>query len=144
MLSRLAIRTPQRGFTLIELLVVLAIIAMLAGLVGPQVMSRLGGAKSQTAQVQIRDFEQAMEMFMLDVGRYPSSDEGLEALVRDPGNANGWNGPYLRRSSIPEDPWGREYNYRYPGEHGPFDIYSLGRDGSPGGTGEDAEVNSWE
>ncbi len=141
--SLLALRKPQRGFTLIELLVVLAIITLLAGLVGPQVLNRLGGAKSQTALVQIRDLEAGVETFMLDVGRFPTSDEGLEALVRDPGNASGWNGPYMRRG-IPQDPWGRDYHYRYPGEHGAFDIYSLGRDGSPGGTGEDAEVTNWD
>ncbi len=133
----------HRGFTLVELLVVLAIIGMLAGLVGPRVLNQLGGAKTKAAQVQIRDFEQALEVFKLDVGRFPSTDEGLEALVRQPGNLVGWNGPYLRGNNIPQDPWNRSYLYRYPGERGEIDIYSLGADGSPGGEGENADVGNW-
>lgn len=132
-----------RGFTLVELLVVLAIIGMLAGLVGPAVLNQLGGAKSKSARVQISDFEQAAEVFKLDVGRFPSTEEGLEALVRQPGNVIGWNGPYLKRSNIPEDPWRRAYQYRFPGERGEIDIFSLGADGAPGGDGENADVGNW-
>lgn len=135
---------PSRGFTLIELLVVLAILAMLAGLVGPQVLNQLGGAKSKTASVQIRDLEQALEMYKLDVGRFPSGDMGLEALVRAPSGVRGWNGPYLKGSKVPEDPWGNAYQYRAPGQQGPYDITSYGADGSPGGSGEDADVSNWE
>lgn len=131
-----------RGFTLIELLVVLAVLALLAGLVGPRVLNQLGGAKSNTALVQIRDLEQAVELFMLDVGRFPSSEEGLNALVVNPG-ANGWKGPYLRRNQVPKDPWNRDYVYRSPGEHGPYDIFSYGADGRLGGEGENAVVGNW-
>lgn len=137
-------RRSSRGFTLIELLVVLAILALLAGLVGPQVLNQLGGAKSKTAGLQIRDLEQALEMYKLDVGRFPSSDMGLEALMRSPGGVRGWNGPYLKGSKIPEDPWGNEYQYRFPGQGGGYDLISYGADGSPGGTGEDADVSSMQ
>lgn len=135
-------RNHQSGFTLIELLVVLAVLALLAGLVGPRVLNQLGGAKSNAAIVQIRDLEQAVELFMLDAGRIPSTEEGLQALVQNPGVA-GWNGPYLRRNNLPKDPWNRDYIYRAPGDHGPFDIYSLGANGQPGGEGEDAVVGNW-
>lgn len=134
---------PARGFTLVELLVVLAIIGMLAGLVGPAVLNQLGGAKSKSARVQISDFEQAAEVFKLDVGRFPTTEEGLQALVRQPGNVVGWNGPYLKRNNIPEDPWRRDYQYRFPGEQGEIDIFSLGADGAPGGDGENADVGNW-
>lgn len=130
----------QRGFTLVELLVVLAILALLAGLVGPQVLNQLGGAKSQSASVQINDLEQALEIYHLDVGRFPNSEEGLEALVSQPSGVSGWNGPYLRRGELPEDPWGNDYEYRFPGENGAFDIISYGADGTPGGEGENADI----
>lgn len=130
------------GFTLVELLVVLAILGLLAGLVGPRVIGQLGGAKSQTAAVQIADLENAVELFRLEVGRYPTEAEGLRALVQAPSGAVGWNGPYLRRG-LPEDPWGNPYRYRYPGQHGDFDIYSYGADNAPGGTGENADVGNW-
>ncbi|MEE9413401.1 MAG: type II secretion system major pseudopilin GspG [Methylococcales bacterium] len=130
------------GFTLIELLVVLAIIGLLAGLVGPQVMKQLSGAKSKTAKVQISDLSQAMDMYRLDVGSYPSSDQGLAALVANPGDINSWNGPYL--SKVPKDPWNNEYLLRSPGEHGNFDLYSLGLDNTQGGEGENRDVTSWE
>lgn len=132
----------QRGFTLIELLVVLAILGMLAALVGPQVLNQLGGAKSKSAGIQIRDFEQALELYKLDVGRFPRTNEGLEALVSQPGGAKGWNGPYLKKDEVPEDPWGNEYVYRSPGQNGAMDIISYGADGRPGGTGEDADVTN--
>ena len=132
------------GFTLVELLVVLAILGMLAALVGPQVLNQLGGAKSKTAKIQIRDLEQALEMYKLDVGRFPSTSEGLDALVSKPGNATGWNGPYLKGGKVPNDPWNREFNYKYPGEKAEVDIFSYGLNGSPGGDGEDADVNNWD
>ncbi|MCB1894148.1 MAG: type II secretion system major pseudopilin GspG [Zoogloeaceae bacterium] len=133
----------HQGFTLVELLVVLAILGLLAGLVGPRVLNQLGGAKSKTANVQIKDFEQALELYKLDVGRFPSSDEGLSALVSKPAAATGWNGPYLKRKDIPSDPWGRAYQYAAPGQHSEVDIYSYGADGSAGGEGENADVGNW-
>lgn len=132
----------QRGFTLMELLVVLAILGLLMSLVGPQVLNQLGGAKTKTAGIQIKDLEQALEMYKLDVGRFPSTNEGLEALVNKPGSAAGWNGPYLK-GDVPLDPWNREYHYKYPGERGELDIYTYGQNGTPGGEGEDQDVGNW-
>ena len=134
----------MRGFTLIELLVVLAIIGLLAGLVGPQVMKHLGGAKTKTARVQIEDLAGALDMYKMDVGRYPTSSEGLQALVEKPSSARAWNGPYLRKNKVPQDPWIYDYHYVSPGEHGRFDIYSLGADNAAGGDGEGQDINSWE
>ena len=131
------------GFTLVELLVVLAILGLLASLVGPAVLNQLGGAKSKTAQVQIRDLEQAAELFKLDVGRFPGNEEGLNALVQRPAGVNAWNGPYLR-AGLPKDPWGRDYLYRNPGQYATIDIYSLGADGAPGGEGEHADIGNWQ
>lgn len=130
------------GFTLIELLVVLAIISLLAGLVGPSVLNQLGGAKTKTAKIQIKDLEQALEMYKLDVGRYPSTGDGLESLVQKPGNADGWNGPYLK-SGVPQDPWKHAYKYAYPGERAEVEIFSLGQDDAVGGDGEDSDVGNW-
>ncbi len=133
-----------RGFTLIELLVVLVILGLLAGLVGPQVINYLGGANTKTAKLQIEDFSTALDVFRLDVGRYPTTAEGLQALVVQPVGVNRWNGPYLRKNIIPKDPWGNEYHYRAPGQHGAFDLYSLGADNAEGGEGENQDVRSWE
>lgn len=135
------IRHMAAGFTLIELLVVLVILGLLAGLVGPQVMKYLGGAKSDTAKLQIEDLSAALDMYRLEVGHYPKE---LQALVEQPSGAENWNGPYLRKNKVPKDPWGNEYHYEYPGEHGPFDIYSLGADNTKGGEGENADIVSWE
>jgi general secretion pathway protein G len=132
------------GFTLIELLVVLVILGLLAGLVGPQVMKYLGSASSDTARQQIENFSAALDLYRLEVGRYPSSDEGLLALIEQPRGANRWNGPYLKKNLIPKDPWGNEYIYRSPGENGPFDLYSQGADSAPGGEGENRDIVSWE
>lgn len=137
-------KKPMSGFTLIELLVVLAIIGLLAGLVGPQVMKHLGSSKTKAAKVQIEDLAGALDMYRMDVGRYPSTEEGLKSLVEKPANARSWNGPYLRKNNVPQDPWVYDYHYASPGEHGRFDIYSLGADSAPGGEGEDQDVNSWE
>lgn len=133
-----------RGFTLIELLVVLVILGLLAGLVGPQVINYLGGANTKTAQLQIQDFSTALDVFRLDVGRYPTTAEGLQALVVQPAGVDRWNGPYLRKNVIPKDPWGNDYLYRSPGQHGAFDLYSLGADNAEGGEGENQDVRSWE
>jgi general secretion pathway protein G len=133
-------RIRRAGFTLIELLVVLAILALLAGLVGPRVLNQLGGAKSKTALVQIADLDKAMELFKLDVGRYPSTEEGLQALSAKPASvASGWNGPYLK-GGVPADPWGRPYVYRLDGSA--LLIQSLGADGAPGGDGENADLRN--
>ncbi|PLY14748.1 MAG: type II secretion system protein GspG [Sedimenticola sp.] len=137
-------RFASQGFTLIELLVVLAILGMLVGLVGPQVMDQLGGSKTKTAKIQIADLGAALDLFRLDVGRYPNASEGLEALVSKPSELNKWNGPYLKKNQIPTDPWSYEYIYRFPGEHGSYDIYSLGSDNAEGGEGEAQDVVSWE
>ena len=134
-------RRHARGFTLIELLVVLAILTLLAGLVGPRVLSQLGGAKSKTAAVQIADLDKSLELFKLDVGRYPTTEEGLDALVKKPGSVNGWNGPYLK-GSLPNDPWGNPYRYANPGPNGGLEILSLGADNAPGGEGENADVRN--
>jgi len=131
------------GFTLIELLVVLAILALLAGLVAPQVVRYLGTAKSETAKLQIQMLGSALEMYRLDAGRYPSQAEGLRALVEKPVSAARWNGPYLRGAGLPSDPWERPYIYRQPGRNGAdYEITSLGADGQPGGSGEAADVSS--
>jgi general secretion pathway protein G len=130
------------GFTLIELLVVLAILTMLAGLVGPRVLGMLGGAKAKTAAVQISDIEKSLEIFKLDVGRFPTNEEGLNALVQRPDSAQGWNGPYMKGASMPTDPWGRAYKYANPGPNGGIEILSLGEDGTPGGEGDNADIRN--
>lgn len=133
-----------KGFTIIELLVVLAILALMAGLVGPEVMKYLGGSKTKTAKVQIEDLGAALDLYRLDMGRYPADGEGLTALVQQPGDAGKWNGPYLKKKVIPKDPWDNDYQYKSPGENGPYDLYSLGADNTQGGEGENQDVVSWE
>jgi general secretion pathway protein G len=130
----------HRGFTLIELMVVLAILVLLAGLVGPRVLNQLGGAKAKTAAVQIADLDKSLELFKLDVGRYPTTEEGLQALVARPGALAGWAGPYLKGAGVPADPWG--HAYRYTAANGAIEILSLGADGAPGGEGEAADIRN--
>jgi general secretion pathway protein G len=130
------------GFTLVELLVVLAILTLLVGLVGPRVLGQLGGAKSKTAAVQIADIEKSLELFKLDVGRFPTKQEGLDALVTRPGAVSGWNGPYLKGDAVPRDPWGNPYQYAPAAGQGGVEILSLGADGAPGGEGENADVRN--
>ncbi|MCG7871462.1 MAG: type II secretion system major pseudopilin GspG [Candidatus Thiodiazotropha lotti] len=137
-------RACVRGFTLIELLVVMAILAMLAGLVGPRVMSALGESKSKTARIQIEELSAALDIYRLDTGNYPRGEQGLEALVQRVDGLDNWNGPYLKKTKLPKDPWGTAYIYRYPGEHGDYDLYSLGADGVEGGEGEAKDINGWE
>jgi general secretion pathway protein G len=133
----------EDGFTLIELLVVLAILGLLIGLVAPQVMKYLGRARSDAARVQIQNIAGALDLYRLDMRRYPSQQEGLQALVETPTGTSGWNGPYLQQKKVPPDPWNRPYVYRIPGEHGEYDLYTLGADNAPGGTGEDQDVTNW-
>jgi general secretion pathway protein G len=130
------------GFTLIELLIVVIILGVLAGLVGPRLFGRVGQSKQAAARVQIELLGAGLDQFKLDVGRYPSTQEGLQALQQNPGNTAGWEGPYLKKD-VPRDPWGNAYQYRSPGEHGEYDVVSLGSDGAPGGEGEAADVTSW-
>ncbi len=133
---------PQRGFTLIELLVVLIILSLLAALVGPRLFSKLGKGRQVAAAAQIKLFEQALDQYRLDVGNYPTTEQGLNALLVNPG-VNNWDGPYLKKG-LPDDSWGRPYLYQCPGSHGEYDLWSYGRDGAPGGEGEDKDITSWE
>lgn len=136
-------RRRERGLTLVELLVVLLIIGLIAAFAVPQVMRYLGGARQDAAAVQINQLSGILDLYRLDVGHYPRASEGLDALVEKPSDATGWNGPYVKKAESLIDPWGNPYQYRIPGEHGEFDLYSLGADGSEGGEGEDADVASW-
>ncbi len=131
------------GFTLIELLVVLVILGLLAALAGPRVISYLGGAKADTARLQVQNFKSSLDLYRLDTGSYPTSQQGLGALLRNPGNVAGWKGPYIDSPTLPNDPWGNPYIFRSPGEHGAYDLYTLGSDNAPGGSGEAADVTSW-
>jgi len=133
-------RTLERGFTLVEMLVVISIIALIMALVGPRVLNFLGESKVKAAKIQIASLESALDLYALDTGQYPSSSDGLDALMHRPGGVTSWSGPYLKGNEVPNDPWGRPYIYRSPGEHGPYDIVSYGPKGQEGGT---AEINSW-
>jgi general secretion pathway protein G len=132
----------EAGFTLIELLVVLVILVLLAGVVGPRVIGYLGSSKAKVAKLQIENFASSLELFRIDVGRYPTSAEGLKALTEKPVGVLIWNGPYLKKNDAPVDPWGRPYIYVAPGKSGPFDLSSLGADGTRGGEGEDADITN--
>ena len=129
----------NKGFTLLELLVVIVIIGLLAGYVAPRYVSQVGRSEIQVARAQIESLEKALDQYRLDMRRYPSAEEGLDALVTKPNTATAWNGPYLKKA-VPSDPWGRAYVYRTPGAKAEYEVVSFGRDGKPGGTGEDADI----
>jgi general secretion pathway protein G len=134
-----------RGFTLLELLVVMVIIGLLASYVGPKYFSQIGKSEATLAKAQIDGLAKALDTFRLDMGRYPSNEEGLAALLEPPATGAGtaagkWNGPYLSKKAVPADPWGRAYIYRMPGSRGAFDLLTLGRDGQPGGSGDAADI----
>nr|WP_281432172.1 type II secretion system major pseudopilin GspG [Desulfatitalea alkaliphila] len=133
----------SKGFTLIEVLIVMVIIGLLAALVGPRMFGKVGQSKQNAAKAQMSLFETALDAYRLDVGRYPTTDQGLNALRVRPQGEERWDGPYLRRD-IPQDPWGNPYEYRCPGDHGDFDIISYGADGRLGGEGEDEDIGNWQ
>jgi general secretion pathway protein G len=139
-----AARHLQRGFTLVELLVVITIIGLIMGLVGPRVLNYLTESKAKAAKIQIESLSSALDLYFLDVGRYPTTSEGLAALVKRPGSTTAWNGPYLKGGLVPADPWGNPYVYRSPGEHGSYDIISYASDGVEGGTGAATDITSWQ
>ena len=132
-------RKSERGFSLIELIVVLVILGLLAAVVAPNVYNKLAKGKDQIAKIQIKELEGALQLYSFDMGRYPATAEGLEALVRNPGGSDSWKGPYLSKE-LPKDPWGRPYLYRSPGMHGDFDLYSAGADGIEG---NEDDICSW-
>ncbi len=139
--ARVRVRV-QLGFTLLELLVVLVIIGLLAGYVGPKFFAQIGKSESKTALAQIDALTKALDQYRLDTGHYPNSAQGLQALWSKPPEETHWWGPYLRKA-VPKDPWGRDYLYKSPGEHGDFDLYSLGKDGQEGGDRENEDITSW-
>ncbi len=134
----------KKGFSLIELLVVLAILGMLATVVGPRVMKYLGSSKVDTARLQIEELVAAIELYRLEVGDYPAASQGVKALVIKPQGVDNWNGPYLRKEVVPKDPWKNDFIYVFPGEHGDFDIISHGSDKVEGGEGEAQDIVSWK
>ena len=144
MFSSTATRGHNRngGFTLLELLVVLVILGLLAGYVAPKYFAQIGKSQVKTAKAQIVALEKALDQYRIDTGHYPNAEQGLAALDTKPADEPHWDGPYLKKA-VPNDPWGRPYQYKIPGEHSEMDIVSLGRDGVSGGNGEDADIGNW-
>ncbi len=140
--SRSRRREGELGFTLVEMLVVITIIGLIMALVGPRVLGYLGESKVKAARIQIESFSSALDLFYLDNGRYPSSSEGLPALVQRPANSGSWNGPYLKTATVPADPWGRPYIYRSPGTHAPYEIASYGPTGEASGADDAVAIKS--
>jgi general secretion pathway protein G len=136
-------RQAELGFTLVEMLVVITLIGLVMGLVGPRVLNYLTESKVKTAKIQIESFESGLDLFFLDMGRYPTASEGLDALARRPGSNVVWNGPYLKGNMVPTDPWGTPYLYRSPGQHGAYEIVSYGADKREGGASAEADITSW-
>lgn len=132
----------QVGFTLIELLVVLVILGLLIGYVGPKYFAQLGKSEVKVARAQISSFSKALDQYRLDAGHYPTTEQGLAALIAKPASESKWEGPYLEKS-VPKDPWDRPYQYKNPGEHGDYDLFSLGKDGAAGGTGDNVDITNW-
>jgi len=137
-------KNNERGFSLIELIVVLVILGLLAGIVGPRIYDKLKGSKNQIAKIQIQELGQALQLFSFDVGRFPTTSEGLDGLIHNPGNIEAWRGPYLSKTEVPKDPWGKAYVYRCPGQHLDYDLFSYGPDGVEGGEGENADITNWQ
>jgi general secretion pathway protein G len=135
-------RCGEDGFTLVEMLVVISIIGLIMGLVGPRVLNYLSESKVKAARIQLQSFGSALDLFYLDAGRFPSSSEGLAALVQRMPGVSAWNGPYVKGGNLPNDPWNHPYLYRSPGEHAPYDIISYGSDGQEGGTGTAADIST--
>jgi general secretion pathway protein G len=136
-------RRRENGFTLVELLVVLVILGLIAAFAAPQVIKYLGKAKTDSATIQIQRLSVILDLYNLEVGQYPTTEEGLQALIEQPVDAETWNGPYIKKADSLIDPWGQPYEYSSPGEHGEFDLFTLGRDVSDGGEGEDQDIKSW-
>lgn len=136
-------KKKSSGFTLLELLVVMVIIGLLVSYVGPKYFAQIGKSEVKTAKAQIDALEKALDTYRLDVGHYPTTEQGLAALFTNPGNEPKWEGPYLKKAA-PPDPWSHAYVYKKPGEHGEFDLFSYGNDGQPGGTGEAADITNWQ
>jgi len=134
-------RHGERGFTLVEMLVVITVMGLIMGLIGPRVLNYRGESKVKAAKIQLQSFSSALDLFNLDAGRYPSSAEGLAALVRRAPGVGAWNGPYLRGGDVPNDPWNHPYVYRAPGQRGAYDIVSFGSDGREGGSGTAADLS---
>ncbi len=139
-----SVANSRAGFTLLELLIVIAIIGLLASIVAPKLIGRIGKSKSIIAKAQIESFSTALETYRLDTGEYPSEEQGLKALIERPNDVLGWHGPYLKKKIIPDDPWGQPYIYKYPGKQGDYDLLSYGADRREGGKGEDEDIVSWE
>ena len=137
------INQKSRGFTLLELLVVMVIIGLLVGYVAPMYFKQVGKSEVKVARAQIESFGKALDQYRLDTGHYPTTEQGLAALITKPADETRWDGPYLKKG-IPTDPWGTAYTYKRPGTHGEYDIISFGKDTVPGGTGEDADIGNWE
>lgn len=133
----------RNGFTLLELLVVLAILGLLYAIVGPQVIKYLSSSRSETAAVQVKNVDAALKLLRLDAGRYPSAQEGLQALVTQPPGMADWRGPYLPNTAALTDPWGNPYRYAVPGKHGEVDVFTLGSDNAEGGSGEARDLGNW-
>jgi general secretion pathway protein G len=143
-MQRVRAARHKAGFTLVEMLVVLTIIALILGLVGPRVLNYLGESRSKTAKLQIESFGSALDLFYLDTGRYPTTSEGLTALVQRPTGIEIWNGPYVKGGKMPSDPWGNAYQYRSPVDSAPYEIVSYGSDGHEGGAGTAADISNVE